>query len=338
MTHTNAIWSTTLRGVALGDAWGNPNEFRRISDLTRDDRRGPELPSSLEVTDDTQMTLYLAQALDATAGADTATVQAAIIANYIAYRNDPDFGSRAPGITVTGSIDRLERGLAWQDATDDHSDGCGTVMRVSPAAFVAGTDWVGIAAFSAAVTHGTANGIASAILNAALLRKAIAEGANLAGSMTHLALTLCWEAKENGLLDTGDWLDGLDVDLAQGFATLAEGLVCTRDALMGGYADNPWRADPCLYGGEGWRAHECLTTALLAVDSFPDNPWEALRRAVTTNGDSDSIGAVAGGLLGALHGEFWPDGALDGIEPRYLAEIAQADTYLFTPQPKGVSA
>jgi ADP-ribosylglycohydrolase len=87
MTHTNAIWSTTLRGVALGDAWGNPNEFRRINDLTRDDRRGPELPEFLEVTDDTQMTLYLAQALNATAGADVTTTQAAIIANYIAYHD-----------------------------------------------------------------------------------------------------------------------------------------------------------------------------------------------------------------------------------------------------------
>ena len=336
MTHNSAMWGATLRGVALGDSWGSPNEFYKIEDLTRDDQRGPDLPEVLEVTDDTQMTLYLAKALHETAGKDRESVQSAIIENYIAYRNDPDFGSRAPGVTVTGSINRLEKGLPWQDATDTYSDGCGTVMRVSPVAFVPGTDWVGIAAFSAAVTHGTANGIASAILNTALLREAVREGAVLAGTMTWKALNLCWEAEKNGLLDTGDWIAGLDVNLSEGFATLATSLVCTRDALMAGYAENPWRADPCLYGGEGWRAHECLATALLAVDAFPDEPWDALRRSVTTNGDSDSIGAVAGGLLGALHGEFWEDNAVESLETRYYDWIHDADKYQFTP--KGVRA
>jgi ADP-ribosylglycohydrolase len=54
-----------------------------------------------------------------------------------------------------------------------------------------------------------------------------------------------------------------------------------------------------------------------------------LRRAVVTNGDSDSIGAVAGGLLGALHGQAWPKGIITRLEPRYQTEIAEASAYSF---------
>lgn len=323
-------WQSTLRGVALGDAWGDPNEFRSIQDLTRDDRRGPDLPARLYVTDDTQMTLYLAKALDASSGGTVAERQDAIIAQYLAYLADPDFADRAPGVTVTGSLRRIKSGLPWQQATDDYSDGCGTVMRVAPAAFTDDEDWIGVAAFSAAVTHGTAVGIASAILQAALLRYIQFAGNPAAGGLSHTALMMCWESDHNGLLNTGTWLDGLDVDLAMGFDVVGQQLMRTRDALMSGYARNPWATDPCVYGGQGWRSHECLATALLAVDALPDQPWEALRRAVTTNGDSDSIGAVAGALLGALNGEFWPADALDRLEPRYLAWLTEADDYALT--------
>jgi len=324
MTTTTSAWGNVLRGVAIGDAWGDPNEFTSIEMLTRNDRRGPELPERLYVTDDTQMTLYLAQAISASRGGTVAEVQDAIAREFLDYLADPDFGSRAPGVTVTGSLRRLKSGLPWTEATDDYSDGCGTVMRVTPAAFA--DQRRGIAAFSAAITHGTAVGVASAILTAELVALALS-GLAEPGGMTHAALTLCWEAAERGLLGVGDWLGGLNLDLAMGFDVISRQLVHTRDALLAGYDRDPWATDPCVYGGQGWRSHECLATALLAVDAFPDDPWEALRRAVTTNGDSDSIGAVAGGLLGALHGEFWPEGTLDRLEPRYRTWIAEAAHY-----------
>jgi ADP-ribosylglycohydrolase len=328
MSTNTYAWGAVLRGVALGDAWGNPNEFRSIQELTRTNPRGPDLPDFLEVTDDTQMTLFLARALNASAGADIPTVQKAIAEQFLAYLHDPDFSSRAPGITVTGALRDLDAGLLWHEATDDYSDGCGTVMRVSPAAF---TDrWAGIAAFSAAITHGTANGIASAILNTAVLRYASGIGRSVDDQhtpLTRLALTMAKDPVTYRLLEVGEWLAPLKVDLREGFAQLADTLTQTHAALIDFRAD-PWGEDPCLYGGAGWRAHECLATALLAVDALPGNPWEALRRAVTTDGDSDSIGAVAGGLLGAAYGPFWPDATvLTRIEPRYLAWIAEADRY-----------
>lgn len=323
---TQEIWANVLRGVAIGDAWGNPNEFQSIEALTASDRRGPNLPAELEVTDDTQMTLYLARALHETAGADIPVVQQAIADAYIAYTHDPDFASRAPGITVTNSLRRLESGLPWQDATDDHSDGCGTVMRVSPAAF--SERWVGISAFSAALTHGTPNGVASAILNARILRYAAGPGGD---HITKLPLTLYAHQTASYLasrdLETvQDWLAPLEIDLREGFATLERTLRSTL-AVLEDFREDPWAVDPCEIGGGGWRAHECLATALLAVDTIPYDGWEALRRAVVTDGDSDSIGAVAGGLLGAVHGQFWPATVIERLEPRYQDWIAEADSY-----------
>jgi ADP-ribosylglycohydrolase len=106
-------------------------------------------------------------------------------------------------------------------------------------------------------------------------------------------------------------------------------------ALPGLKAD-PWAtdSDPSLHiGGGGWRAHETLVIALLAADMLPDNPWLALRRSAATDGDSDTIGAVTGGILGAMYPtEFlamWTE--LRGrFEDRYVRWIEnEADNYVF---------
>ena len=49
-------FGNVLKGVAIGDAWGDPNEFRSIKAITQDNPMGPDLPDELRITDDTQMT------------------------------------------------------------------------------------------------------------------------------------------------------------------------------------------------------------------------------------------------------------------------------------------
>lgn len=324
-------WSNVVRGVAIGDAWGDPNEFQRISTLTSNNPQGPALPGKLRVTDDTQMTLFLASALDDSWGGTADEVKAAIQEAFLAYRSDPDTGSRAPGVTVMGSLARLAQGKVWQDATSTSSDGSGTVMRTSSTAFLPEDRWVGVSAFAAAVTHGTANGIAAAILDAAILRE-IERGDIKAGELVARALELASDPGAYGLLDTGEWLTGYEVDLSPGFAELARLLGHAVTELPDLQAD-PWAlgADPssaATMRGGGWRAHETLVIALLAVDMFPADPWAALRRSVTTDGDSDTIGAVTGALLGAL-GTDWGT-TMERMEPRYRRWIEnEADDFPF---------
>ena len=105
---TTTLFGNVIRGIALGDAWGNPNEFRRISELTKDNPQGPELPKRLIITDDTQMTLFLADALDIARDGTVAEIQEAIMDAYLAYYHDPDNDyKRAPGVTVMGSLAQL---------------------------------------------------------------------------------------------------------------------------------------------------------------------------------------------------------------------------------------
>lgn len=334
---TNSTWKNVVRGVAIGDAWGDPVEFRKIASIIKDDLRGPDMPDRMRITDDTQMTLFLADALDLTSEASVADTQAAIEKAFLAYHGDPDTGSRAPGVTVMGSLGGIARGAAWQKATNRTSDGSGTVMRTSPVAFVSDDRWVGVAAFAAAITHGSANGIAAAILNVAVLR-AIMAGKVSQGNTIDAARVMASDPASYGLLNVGEWLDGYDVDIEPGFAELARLLDIAAKALPELQA-SPWGAagDPSLkIGGGGWRAHECLAIALLACDTFPNDPWSSLRRSAATDGDSDTIAAVTGALLGALYPtvfiEEW--GQLrDRFEPRYVAWIEnEADHYQFAPE------
>ena len=53
--------------------------------------------------------------------------------------------------------------------------------------------------------------------------------------------------------------------------------------------------------GGGWVGDEALAIAVACVLAEPD-PNQALLLAVNHSGDSDSTGAIAGNLLGALHG------------------------------------
>lgn len=331
-----------IRAVAVGDAWGDPTEFRRIADITKNDKRGPELPQRLRITDDTQMSLYLASALDE-AGPDATVKQTqdAIIAAFLEYYDDPDTPSRAPGGTVMGSLGRIDRGKSWQQGTNKTSDGSGTVMRTSPTAFLSEDRWVGVTAFAAAVTHGAANAIAAAILDVAVLRRIMA-GKAAPGQLVREALIMADHAQEYGLLDVGEWIDGYEVPggLQSGFDELARLLKEALNVLPSLQAD-PWalESDPsdqeffqAGYQGAGWRGHHTLVVALMAIDMIPNDPWDALRRAAVTTGDSDTIGAVAGALLAASGLRIYPS-TFVRLEQRYQNWIEEADSYVFVAEP-----
>lgn len=328
------VFSNMIRGVALGDAWGHHNEFRKIEDLTKNDPKGPAIPGLLGITDDTQMTLYLAQALDESWDQPMDVVKKAIMEAFLAYNVDPD-NNRAPGVTVTGSLSALKRlDGDWKEATNPSSDGSGTVMRTSPTAFLPEDLWVGVTAFAAAVTHGKETAIAAAILNAAILREILADRVG-PGELLQRALTLAKDPNFFGLLDTGEWLEGYPADLVKGFDFLVDLIEDALEALPELKAE-PWalKSDPSLRVGNnsGWRSPHTLVIALLAADMLPGEPLDALRRSVTTDGDSDTIGAVAGAILGALYPKvftvLWDASLRQQFEPRYVRWIEnEVDDY-----------
>jgi ADP-ribosylglycohydrolase len=335
-------FGSVVRGVAIGDAWGNPIEFQQLASIVSTNPKGPEQPkgkNAMWITDDTQMTLYLADALDLTRNDDIPDVKRAIMDAFREYKRDPEFShGRAPGGTVSGSLSALGSGYNWKAATNKNSDGSGTAMRTHATAFLPEDRWVGATAFAAAVTHGSPNAIAAAILQAAVLRDIMA-GLIPAGGLVEDALYLAQNADTLGLTATGTWLEDFEVDLLEGFDELARLLVIAKENLPA-FTEDPWAFESSpsdLIGGGGWRGHETVVIAFLSVDMIPNDPMDALRRSIVGSGDSDTVGAVTGALLGALSpGLFvaeW-EKSVENFEPRYVRWIEQeADDYEFTPEP-----
>lgn len=54
--------------------------------------------------------------------------------------------------------------------------------------------------------------------------------------------------------------------------------------------------------GEGWVGDEAVALALYCILRYPDDYLACVRRAANTNGDSDSIACIAGGIMGARLG------------------------------------
>ena len=66
--------------------------------------------------------------------------------------------------------------------------------------------------------------------------------------------------------------------------------------------------------GEGWSGYEAIAIAIYCALKSSDNIEKALIMAVNHDGDSDSIGAITGNILGAMHSE-------EGIKPEWLSLI-----------------
>lgn len=84
-------------------------------------------------------------------------------------------------------------------------------------------------------------------------------------------------------------------------------------------------------GAEGWVAEEALLLAVAATDEYVDNPEEGLRQLVHTSGDSDSIAAIGGAMLGAsAEKSFWDNTWLSYIEYDYKDELDKTLVHLTT--------
>ena len=115
-----------MYGAILGDIVGSPYEFDCNNYKAKD---FPLFGARSEFTDDTVMTLAVAEALLETRGQDDAAVKAALV------RHMQRLGRAYPNC---GYGLRFGRWLYADDPQPYHSYGNGSAMRVSPAAWLAG--------------------------------------------------------------------------------------------------------------------------------------------------------------------------------------------------------
>lgn len=305
-------------GLAYGDSVGKDVEFmpyHKIVSLFG--KSGPDrLAYRGQVTDDTQMALAVGEALVAVRGAmkrraritnrpqhlRVAEVEQALVNRFINWLDDPE-NNRAPGTTCLTACRKLANGYPWWEAASGLAKGCGANMRVTPVALC---DWLShsersaVAQFQAALTHfhPTALAAADATQYAVWLLNAGFQPDQLLDELDRYAANRNGRYHHEWLGDLWMWT-GSDHSAAEystrGWNEVADILNRVRRALR--VPDDG--GDVCRRTGEGWTAEEALGGALLAFLRHPDEPLRAISRGAATNGDSDSIAALAGAFAGA---------------------------------------
>jgi ADP-ribosylglycohydrolase len=319
-----------LLAGAVGDALGAPIEFLLLSEIRA--RYGPSGITGMvegawprgSITDDTQMTLFTAEGLLRAwvRGALKGICHGPTVVDHAYARwfhtqgercgrwerfNDGNYDGwlvalpelharRAPGNTCLSAMHAGRAGTIEEPLND--SKGCGGVMRVAPVALAPPAD--GAFAFGAevaALTHGHPSGHLSA------------------GFLALAVQRLCLGA----MLDAA-----LDDATRQLRASPHHSEVDSAIAAARRLAKDPATPETVKLLGEGWVAEEALAIAIYAV-AATDSLRDALLIAVNHSGDSDSTGAIAGNIAGALYGETAiPEEWLEHLELReVIAQIAE---------------
>lgn len=282
-----------LLGGALGDALGYPVEFEKVSQMSQD-HDFDKIVDKLIVSDDTQMTLFTANALllDGNLRINTwncyqdwLETQFKQGKSELSHRpiswlmEYPEmYASREPGRTC---LMTLMRGIPGDlNEPINQSKGCGALMRVAPLAFIDREDLYLVAIENSALTHGhQMSHIASAAL-VGLLRY-ISEGETLCDSVSLMRQDI--KRIFMGSLEVKVFDDLLQQAIFASEKDFDDMEIISRL-------------------GEGWVAEETLAIALYCSLKYSNDLKKALRVAVLHDGDSDSTGSVTGQMLGTLLG------------------------------------
>jgi ADP-ribosylglycohydrolase len=208
---------------------------------------------------------------------------------------------RAPGNTC---IHALELDLPDGTPARNDSKGCGGVMRVAPVGLLLANPF-DLGGKLAALTHGHPTSTHASAAFAAIIAALVHEAQDLPAAVEHARRLL--QAEQ----DAEETLAAIDLacDLAERRNTIGI----------------PYELGPRA-GGGGWVAEEALAIAIYCCLAEPD-PLGALRRSVNHDGDTDSTGAIAGNLLGAMHGTAWlPAHWLETLELADLMRTMASDT------------
>lgn len=337
MISIGSRFQATMIGGAIGDALGYPIEFMSQMDIKsaygseglRHYIVEPESGKAL-ISDDTQMSLFTADGLlwsyylGSYRGLES-YAEKGIYPSYLRWyytqtkelpegindsilkrqsyekhgsfmEEDRLYARRAPGNTCLSALASGKMGS--MDVPLNDSKGCGGVMRVAPIGLFLHDEPLQafyVASEAAAITHGHPTGFLSAgalALMIALLVNGKTMQETYEETISHLKQYP--EAQE------------------------------TVDALIraGRLSNTVLQEEGINALGEGWVAEEALAMAWYAAkraETFD----EGIDMAVNHGGDSDSIGAICGNLLGARLG-------MEAIGEKWLNELECKDLILKT--------
>lgn len=291
-----------MMGGAIGDALGYQIEFKR-------NIKEKEITSFKEeigrISDDTQMTLFTANALlfretrQAMRGIALLPVEA-IYEAYLDWLDTQNHTNnhhsiswikelkelnvpQAPGNTCINALSSGIKGTI--DKPINNSKGCGGIMRVAPIGlYMQNSEIAGqFGAEASAITHGHPLGIIPSYVFSTWIWYL---------SNTNLEMK---EALEKSLKQYEEKFDVFDkenknyfIDLVNKAITLSKENKSDREAIN--------------ELGEGWVAEETFAIAIYSCLKYSNNFKDAIVCSINHDGDSDSTGAVTGNIIGAYLG------------------------------------
>ena len=306
-------------GLALGDALGMPTQamspeqiravYGRVTGLVDGDASQPYAPGmpAGSVTDDTEQALLIASLLVRGGGSSSGHValDAGDFSHALLAWEDSMIERGSLDLLGPSTKAALERVRAGDDPLTVGGLGTtnGAAMRVTPIGIAVSTADPEVFAdavwSSCQVTHATRQGFQSAALVAAAVSLALDWPEASASDMT----TLLWKAVSyvDSLPERGAWTPDPDV------------VAATRRAMQ--LVANPASSSlECLVeqiGTSVASAHAIpMAFALLARDPSP----RALLDAANLGGDTDTIGAIAGAILGSVLG-------VEAFDPAMLTQV-----------------
>lgn len=329
----------SITGGAIGDALGYPIEFvYSFNDIcarygkegiTEFDMSYPWLESEEKkalFSDDTQMTLYTAEGLleaERNGKPIAPTVCNAYLAWYahqagrkvkISYQSklseiEELNQNRAPGNTCLSALAAIHAGKEPQNA----SKGCGGIMRVAPVGlYGAAHDWspadtARLAGELAELTHlhplSTYSSAALAVI------------VQLCASSEDTVDKEMFKGIVDKSLKIVSNIYGADAAAMDEFRKIVGNAMSLENDPQ-----SDWQIIEDRIG-EGWVAEETLAIALFSTLRHVDDFTGCLISAVNHGGDSDSTGAVAGNIIGAILGD-------DAIPGKFKKEIQLRDLLL----------
>lgn len=334
----------SLFGGAVGDALGYAVEFSSLNAILSKYGESGIVDYALDArgvarfSDDTQMTLFTAEGLlsayQDNADPSSEDITRHITVAYLAwYATQTEFqlpirnswltyvrdlwARRAPGNTCLSALRDIKEG----HPVENTSKGCGGVMRVAPIGifyaahpqltshnieFISKT-----AADVAAITHHHAMSDYSSSLLALIIFHCIREEQPMTRSrlreITEQSLQVAIDSSIATQRNKHTHHETSFKTLMRLAMELAEGDLSDFEAIR--------------RLGEGWVAEETLAIALFSALRYVDDFSRCLVCAVNHDGDSDSTGAVAGNIIGAILG-------FDAIPVRYKLNLEISDVIL----------
>ena len=293
-------FQSTLIAVAIGDTLGHPFEGRLRNEIYSHFNDFEEFIQNNKrlfntYTDDTQLTIHTAEALIQGNGFNLKN----FIREYVKWLDDPPIG---PGYGCISSIQKLKYGIPWEKAAST-SGGNGTTMRIAPIGLFYCKDLKGLkeaAIKSSKITHSHPASPAGAIVIARAIAYLIERSPK-----THFSIEDFFNVMISSISGSNNeiWEEFIEI-----LNKLKKNLNLSVEAGLIKFSQvgvkSPYFIEQYL--GQAFVHPYTLSTVACAIFIFLKKMNSSFKECIfelsTAGGDSDTIGAIGGSLVGAYFG------------------------------------